>query len=118
MPVFDAFAQPEGYYGTLLHELVHWTSAPKRCDRTLGKRFGDNAYAAEELVAELGSAFLCADLAVTSGPPREDHASYIASWISVLKSDNRAIFRAAALAEAACKFLHDASEAEAVQIAA
>jgi antirestriction protein ArdC len=110
MPLFDAFSAPEGYYSTLLHELTHWTSAPKRCDRVLGKRFGDNAYAVEELIAELGAAFLCADLGVTS-QPREDHASYLASWIKVLKEDNRAIFRAAAHAERACGFLHELAEA-------
>jgi antirestriction protein ArdC len=89
----------------LLHELTHWTGPEKRCNRVMGKRFGDNAYAAEELVAELGAAFLCADLGL-SPEPRADHASYIASWIKVLKDDNRAIFRAAALAERAAGFLH------------
>jgi antirestriction protein ArdC len=105
MPHLAQFDRPESYYATLLHELTHWTSAPARCDRQLGKRFGDNAYAAEELVAELGAAFLCADLAVTA-EPREDHASYLASWLKVLREDNRAIFRAAALAERAAAFMH------------
>jgi antirestriction protein ArdC len=114
MPAFSAFKSPADYYAILLHELTHWTAPEKRCDRTLGKRFGDAAYAAEELVAELGAAFLCADLGV-SAEPRADHASYIASWIKVLKSDNRAIFRAAALAERAVGYLHglqDAGEAD------
>jgi antirestriction protein ArdC len=105
MPVLSAFHTPADYYATLLHELTHWTAPEKRCDRTLGRRFGDNAYAAEELVAELGAAFLCSDLGI-SAAPRVDHASYLASWVSVLKADNRAIFRAAALAERAAGFLH------------
>lgn len=116
MPEFGQFAEPAAYYGTLLHELAHWTSAPTRCNRELGKRFGDNAYAAEELVAELAAAFLCADLGV-SAEPRADHASYLASWIGVLKADNRAIFKAASLAEAAAKFLHAAQPAEAGETA-
>lgn len=105
MPHLEAFNEPAAYYSTLLHELTHWTSAPARCDRELGKRFGDHAYAAEELVAEMGAAFLCADLAI-SDSPREDHAQYLAGWISALKSDNRAIFRAASLAEKAAGYLH------------
>ena len=106
MPDFGAFTSSAAYYGTLLHELTHWTAAEKRLDRTKGKLFGDPAYAFEELVAELGAAFLCADLAITPDV-REDHASYIASWIKCLKADERAIFRAAALAERAAGFLHD-----------
>jgi antirestriction protein ArdC len=105
MPHLAQFDAPESYYAVLLHELTHWTAAPARCDRQLGKRFGDDAYAAEELVAELGAAFLCADLAI-SAEPREDHASYLASWLRVLKADNRAIFRAAALAERAAGYMH------------
>ena len=105
MPHFEQFRRPEGYYSVLLHELTHWTGHASRCARDLSGRFGNEAYAAEELVAELGAAFLCADLAI-SAEPREDHASYIASWIKVLRNDNRAIFRAAALAEKAAGFLH------------
>lgn len=105
MPHLAQFNSPESYYATLLHELTHWTSAPARCDRQLGGRFGDDAYAAEELIAELGAAFLCSDLAV-SAEPREDHASYLASWLRVLKADNKAIFKAAALAERAAGFMH------------
>jgi antirestriction protein ArdC len=105
MPHFEQFRRPEGYYSVLLHELTHWTGHANRCARDLSGRFGNEAYAVEELVAELGAAFLCADLAI-SAEPREDHASYIASWIKVLRNDNRAIFRAAALAEKAAGFLH------------
>ena len=90
----------------MLHELTHWTRHPSRLDREFGrKRWGDEGYAAEELVAELGAAFLCADLAITP-EPRADHASYIASWLEVLKNDKRAIFTASAHAQRAADFLH------------
>ena len=92
----------ESYYGTLLHELTHWTGP--RLKREFGKRFGDAAYAAEELVAELGAAFLCAELGVTA-TPREDHASYLASWLKLLRDDNRAFMTAASAASAAVEFI-------------
>lgn len=93
------------YYQTLLHELCHWTGFESRCDRTMQKRFGDAAYAMEELVAELGSAYLCAELGI-SQEPRADHAEYIANWLQVLKNDNRAIFTAASQASKATAYLH------------
>ena len=96
----------EGYYSTLLHELTHWTSHEHRCNRQLGKRFGDDAYAMEELVAELGAAFLCSELGITA-EPREDHAQYLTSWLSVLKADKRAIFTAASKASTATAWLHE-----------
>ncbi len=106
MPPFETFHDAESYYATLAHEMTHWTRHEKRLNREFGrKRWGDEGYAAEELVAELGSAFLSADLGLTP-EPREDHASYIAHWLTVLKNDNRAIFTAAAHAERACGFLH------------
>ena len=76
------------YYSTLAHEHTHWTARAARCDRQLGKRFGDNAYAAEELIAELGAAFTCAHLGLST-EPREDHAQYLASWLRVLKADSQ-----------------------------
>lgn len=94
----------ESYYAVLLHELTHWSGAEKRLNRNLRNRFGDEAYAMEELVAELGAAFLCAELGITL-EPRADHAQYIAHWLEVLKSDDRAIFAAAAKASEAAKFL-------------
>lgn len=94
----------EAYYATLLHELTHWTSADNRCRRQLGARFGDHAYAVEELIAELGAAFLCADLGIAD-QPRPDHAQYLATWLKVLKSDKRAIFAAASKASEATSFL-------------
>jgi antirestriction protein ArdC len=106
MPCLDCFRDAESYYATLLHELTHWTRNEKRLNREFGrKRWGDEGYAAEELVAELGAAFLCADLGITP-EVREDHASYVASWLEVLKQDKRAIFTAAAHAQRAADFLH------------
>lgn len=94
----------EAAYGTLLHELTHWTGAEHRCDRQFGKRFGDDAYAAEELVAELGAAFLCAELGIAH-EPREDHARYIEHWLGILRGDNKAIFTAASKASQAADYL-------------
>jgi antirestriction protein ArdC len=86
--------------------MTHWTRHTRRLDRDLGrKRFADEGYAREELVAELGAAFLCADLGL-SLEDREDHASYIGSWLKVLKDDKRAVFEAAAHAQRAVDFLH------------
>lgn len=106
MPPFIAFKDAEGYYATLAHELTHWTRHPSRLDRDFGrKQWGDEGYAKEELVAEMGAAFLCADLGITP-EVREDHAAYVASWLKVLKGDNRAIFSAAAHAQRAADYLH------------
>ncbi len=106
LPCIDIFRDAESYYATLLHELTHWTRHETRLNREFGrKRWGDAGYAAEELVAELGAAFLCADLGVTP-EPREDHAAYLATWLEVLKNDKRAIFTAAAHAQRAADFLH------------
>lgn len=106
MPALDCFHDTGSYYATLIHELTHWTRHPSRLDRDLGrKRWGDAGYAMEELVAELGAAFLCADLGLEP-EPREDHAAYIASWLKVLNDDKRAIFSAAAHAQRAVDFLH------------
>lgn len=105
MPPFECFADPEAYYATLAHESTHWTRHPTRLDRDFGrKRWGDEGYAREELVAELGAAFLCADLGLEL-TPRPDHASYIASWLEALKDDRRFIFTAAAHAQRAVDFL-------------
>jgi antirestriction protein ArdC len=94
----------EAYYSTLLHELTHWSGASHRLNRQFGERFGDGAYAMEELVAELGAAFLCADLEITN-EPRPDHAAYVANWLEVLKQDRRAIFTAAQKAKDAAAYL-------------
>ncbi|MHC2633945.1 antirestriction protein ArdC [Bradyrhizobium liaoningense] len=106
MPPFESFRDTESYYATLAHEVTHWTQHGKRLDREFGrKRWGDEGYALEELVAELGAAFLSADLDLTP-EPREDHASYIASWLKVLKNDKRAIFTAASHAQRAADYLN------------
>jgi antirestriction protein ArdC len=95
----------EAYYATLFHELTHWTGNKSRCDRELGKRFGGPAaYAMEELIAELGSAFLSAEIGIT-GEPRADHAAYIADWLAILREDKKAIFTAASKAAQAAAFL-------------
>lgn len=108
MPCIDCFRDAESYYATLAHEATHWTAHPSRLAREFGrKRWGDEGYAMEELVAELGSAFLSADLDLTP-ETREDHAAYIASWIKALKNDKRAIFTAASYAQRAVDFLHGA----------
>jgi antirestriction protein ArdC len=106
MPVIEAFKDAESFYSTLGHESAHWTKHSSRLDRDFGrKQWGDDGYAREELVAELASAFLCADLELTP-EVREDHASYIANWLTVLKNDKRAIFSAASHAQKAVDFLH------------
>lgn len=105
MPPFVSFRDAESYYATLAHEATHWTRHDTRLTRDFGrKRWGDEGYAMEELVAELGAAFLCSDLEITPDI-RPDHAAYIASWLKVLKEDKRAIFTAAAHAQRAADFL-------------
>ena len=94
----------EGWYSTLFHELTHWTGSSNRLARDFGKRFGDNRYAMEELVAELGAAFLCSELGITQ-QPREDHACYINNWLQVLKQDSKAIITAASQASKASEYL-------------
>jgi len=101
----------EGYYATLFHELTHWSGHKGRCDRDLTGRFGDASYAMEELVAELGAAFLCAELGI-SAQPREDHAGYIAHWLEVMRKDAAAIFTAAAKASEAARYLKGTADEE------
>ncbi len=116
LPVPEAFRDAESYAATKAHELTHWTKHPSRLDRDFGgKRFGDTGYAREELVAELGAAFLCADLGITP-EPREDHASYLAHWLELLREDKRAIFSAASHAQRAVDFLHSLSPRQAVPL--
>ena len=106
MPPFETFRDAESHASTLAHEITHWTRHSSRLNREFGrKRWGDEGYAMEELVAELGSAFLCADLEITP-EIREDHAAYIGNWLQVLKDDKRAIFSAASHASKAVDFLH------------
>jgi antirestriction protein ArdC len=106
MPPFETFKNAESHAATLAHELTHWTKHTKRLARDLGRvRYGDEGYAREELVAELGAAFLSADLSITP-EVRPDHAAYIATWLTALKNDKRFIFTAASHAQRAADFLH------------
>jgi antirestriction protein ArdC len=103
MPPFAAFDSGATYYAAIFHELGHWTGAKHRLDRDLSNRFQPkHQHAAEELVAELTSAFLCAEFSIDSGI---EHASYISGWIELLKSDPRAIFTLASKAQAAVDYL-------------
>jgi antirestriction protein ArdC len=102
LPPPRTFPEAGRYYATALHELTHWTSHPSRCNRQLGQRFGDDAYAAEELIAEMGAAFLCAHCRIDG---ELHHASYLASWLKVLRQDKRAIFVAATRAQQAADYL-------------
>ncbi len=117
LPPFEAFKDKESYYSTALHELTHWTRHDTRLARDFGRqRFGDEGYAREELVAELGSAFLCADLGITPDI-RDDHAAYLGHWLKILQGDKRAIFSAAAHAQRAADFLQQLQPAQAQQVA-
>jgi antirestriction protein ArdC len=102
LPNIENFSSAVAYYGTSLHEHGHWTGAQTRLAREFGKRFGDNAYAAEELVAELTAAFLCAELGIEG---QLMHPEYIANWLEVLKGDARAILTAGSRASDAAEYL-------------
>lgn len=108
MPPFETFRDVVSYYATLAHEEIHWAGAAHRLDRDLSRYAKDRSERArEELIAELGSCFLCADLGIVPElEPRPDHASYLASWLKVLSDDKRAIFQAAAHAQRAAAYLH------------
>ncbi len=111
MPQYENFINRESYYAVLTHELTHWTGHESRLNRDFKNRFGSAAYATEELIAEMGSAFLCSDLGITA-EIREDHAAYMQNWLSVLKADKRAIFTAAAQAQRATDYLHSLQKQE------
>jgi antirestriction protein ArdC len=102
LPFRETFLSQADYYCTALHELGHWTAHPSRLNRDLQHRFGSSAYAREELIAELTSAFLCAHLSIT---PQIRHADYLGHWLQILKEDSRAIFHAASQASKATDFL-------------
>lgn len=112
MPARETFTgtttstREEAYYSTTLHELAHWSGHKTRLARDLNNRFGSQAYAAEELIAEMTAAFLCAELGI-SPTPRADHAQYLNHWLAVLRQDKRAIFTAASAATKAAEFLRD-----------
>lgn len=104
LPERYLFADAANFYATGLHELVHWSGGKKRLNREMKGKFGSADYAEEELVAELGSAFLMADLGIA----REvQHESYIASWLKAVKNDKRYVFKAASAASKARRYLMD-----------
>lgn len=109
MPPFESFETTLDYYATLAHEVCHWTKHPKRLDRDFGrKRFGDEGYAKEELVGELGACFLAADLGFAP-KSLEQSSAYIQFWLKALKDDKRLIFNAASHAQKAVEYLHGIS---------
>ena len=122
MPHFDAFTTPAAAYGTLAHELGHWTGHASRLGRTFGRRCGDHAYAAEELVAELSAAFTCALVGIDT-VARTDHAAYLAHWCQMLRAQPAILWSVAAKAQAATDHLatysqHPADPATATVLAA
>jgi antirestriction protein ArdC len=106
LPAFETFKSASRYYGVAFHELGHWTGADKRLGRTFGKRFGDRAYAVEELVAELTSAFLCGEFGFDNDGADAD---YIATWIKLLEEHEKVIVSAAAAASRAVEFMREAA---------
>lgn len=115
MPVFDTFESSDRYYATLFHELGHWTGAEHRLNRTFGKRFGDRAYAAEELVAELTSAFACAEFGIDNDG---QDTAYLATWLrELLTQHDKAIVTAAAAASKAVEFMRGLASAESFEAA-
>jgi len=115
IPGFAQFKGRPEFYGTAFHELTHWTGAKHRLDRDFSGRFGTQAYAAEELVAELGAAFINAEFGFDT---TANNAAYLTSWIALLKSDPRAIFTAASKASKAAEYLRGLALAEPVRVAA
>ncbi|MUZ74440.1 DUF1738 domain-containing protein [Agrobacterium vitis] len=114
MPPFESFRDAPSYYATLGHELTHWAGSEKRLDRDLSRYHKDRVSRAhEELIADLGGSFLAADLGIVPElEPRPDHASYLASWLTILKNEKRFIFAAAAHAQRAVSYLHELQPAE------
>ena len=115
MPAFEAFKGADHFYNVAFHELTHWTGHKSRLDRDLKHRFGDRAYAAEELIAELGAAFLAAEFSF-NGDVR--NAGYIATWIELLRADKRAFFTACNRASKAADYLRGLALAEPAEVAA
>jgi antirestriction protein ArdC len=109
IPAINQYRTAEDHYATCLHELCHWSGHSSRLNRQLENRFGDDAYAVEELIAELGAAFACGRLGI-SNQPRPDHADYLASWLRILKADSRALITAASQAQAAVDHLASYSQ--------
>jgi antirestriction protein ArdC len=117
LPQLSQFTAAVAYYATIAHEHAHWTGHRSRLARDLSGRFGSDSYAAEELVAELSAAFTCAHLGI-SATPRPDHASYLGSWLRVLRADPSALFTVASKAQAATDFLVGRASAQVLEVAA
>jgi antirestriction protein ArdC len=115
MPAFAGFKGADHFYNVAFHELTHWSGHKSRLDRDSKNRFGSRKYAAEELIAELGAAFLCAEFGF-DGDVRS--AGYIASWIELLKADKRAFFTACSHASKAANYLRGLALAEPAEVAA
>lgn len=116
MPARGQFTDPDAYKATTFHELGHWTGHEKRLDRKIRNRFGDDEYAAEELIAELCSAYLCAEHGVNG--MLQHNAAYLDHWLKVLKADKKAIFTASSAAQKAADFIRAAASQEAIAVAA
>lgn len=124
MPPLEAFTKTktatatENFYSTTLHELTHWTGSEKRLGRIKTfQRPERTEYAFEELVAELGAAYQCVNLGITS-EPRADHAQYLNGWLRALKNDKKFIFEAATQATKAVKFIEELQPSEELALAA
>ena len=104
LPRFESFTDAEAYYATAAHELIHWTGAESRLNRDMEGKWGDDSYAGEELVAELGSAMLCATLGISENP-RPDHAQYLKFWVGRLRDDYRLLWNAASAASKAVQYV-------------
>jgi antirestriction protein ArdC len=115
MPNKSAFSDESSYYATIFHELTHWTGHESRLKREFGKRFGNPEYAFEELVAEMGAAFLCQDYRI-QGELR--HAGYIQHWLKACRNDSTAIFKAAALAQKSADYINSLDSVVAMPLAA
>ena len=107
----DATAS-QGYYGTLFHELTHWTGHETRCNRNIRNSFGSEDYAFEELVAELGACFQSVKFGIEQQEVNADHKKYIASWLKALKNDKKFIFKASAKANKSVNFLEALQEVD------
>jgi antirestriction protein ArdC len=108
LPEFTRFEQPADFYSTAAHEHVHWTGHSARLDRDLSGRFGDRAYGAEELIAELGAAFWSAQFRLEQAT-RADHAAYLGDWLAILRQDARALVAACGHAQRAIDYLNTAA---------
>jgi len=109
LPHCHQFDEPSHYYSTAAHEHIHWTGHRDRTHRDLSGRFGSHAYGAEELIAELGAAFWCAQFGLEQAT-RHDHASYLGDWLALLRADARALVAACGHAQRALDFLNVAAD--------